>query len=56
MLNQAVKARLIRFGQALINQETARMIIEPMQRHKGFWSGGGNLEEGSDGNFYLVGR
>lgn len=56
MLNQAVKERLIRFGQALINQEAARVIIEPMQRQEGFWFGGGNLVEGHDGNFYLVGR
>ena len=56
MLTQAIKERLIRFGQALINQEAARVIIEPMQRQEGFWFGGGNLVEGPDGNFYLVGR
>lgn len=56
MLNQAVKDRLIGFSQALINQEAARIIIEPQQRREGFWFGGGNLVEGRDGNFYLVGR
>lgn len=56
MRSEAIKERLIRFGQALINQETARIIVEPMHRQEGFWFGGGNLVEGRDGNFYLVGR
>lgn len=56
MLSEQIKERLVRFGQALINQEAARIIVEPMQRREGFWFGGGNLVEGHDGAFYLVGR
>jgi hypothetical protein len=56
MLSEAVKEGLVRFGQALINQEAARVIIEPMQRREGFWFGGGNLVKGRDGHLYLVGR
>lgn len=56
MLTTKAKERLVRFGQALINQEAARIVIEPMQRQEGFWFGGGNLVEGPDGHFYLVGR
>lgn len=56
MQSEAIKERLIRFGQALINQEAARIIIEPQQHREGFWFGGGNLVQGRDGHFYLVGR
>ncbi len=48
--------KLRAFGHALINQERARIIIEPQQRAGGFWFGGGNLIEAPDGTFYLCGR
>ncbi|MEZ4868977.1 MAG: hypothetical protein R3C14_47085 [Caldilineaceae bacterium] len=56
MLTEQAKTRLVHFGQALINQTAARIIVEPMKKREGFWFGGGNLVEGSDGHLYLVGR
>ena len=41
---------------ALVNQESARIIVEPQSPSPGFWFGGGNLIEDQDGRLYLVGR
>ncbi|MEZ4672804.1 MAG: hypothetical protein R2932_00995 [Caldilineaceae bacterium] len=48
--------RLVRFGQALVNQEAARLIIPPQANAEGYWFGGGNLVEAPNGDLYLVGR
>ena len=56
MLGSAERERLVRFGQALINQDNASVVIKPQQPKTGFWFGGGNMVEDQDGNFYLVGR
>ena len=56
MLNKQMRERLVRFGQALINQESASVVIEPQANVEGFWFGGGNLVEAPNGDFYLVGR
>ncbi|MBT3283780.1 exo-alpha-sialidase [Candidatus Bathyarchaeota archaeon] len=47
--------KLTRFGYALVNQEKARVIIEPNQRASGYWFGGGNMSQHED-LLYLVGR
>lgn len=46
---------LERFSKLLVNQEKARVIIEPQQRSAGFWFGGGNMVEVA-GALYLTGR
>ena len=56
MLNAGQQAKLIQFGQALIDQNNAHIIISPMKPGSGFWFGGGNMVEAVDGTFYLVGR
>jgi len=56
MLSSQVSEKLILFGEALINQEKAQVIIEPLQGKSGFWFGGGNLVADPDGNLFLVGR
>lgn len=47
--------KLTRFGHALVNQEEARIIVEPNQRASGYWFGGGNMAQHED-ILYLVGR
>ena len=56
MLSPTQSAKLLRFGQALIDQERARVIISPNQPKSGFWFGGGNMAVAEDGAFYLAGR
>ncbi len=56
MLSSQVSEKLILFGEALVNQTQARVIVEPMQGKSGFWFGGGNLVAAPDGNLFLVGR
>ena len=55
-LDPARQQQLIKFGQALVNQEQARIVIPPNERRPGFWFGGGNLVEAADGTLLLVGR
>lgn len=55
-MNAQLRTRLIQFSQALINQESARVIVEPQQRDSGFWFGGGNMIEDADGVLSVVGR
>lgn len=50
------KERLIRFAQALVDQEKAEVIVEPRKNEEGFWFGGGNISEDPSGKMYLVGR
>jgi hypothetical protein len=47
---------LIRFAQALIDQERAEVLIPPQKSGEGFWFGGGNITEDKEGNIYLTGR
>lgn len=48
--------RLVRFAQALVDQEKARIVVEPQANAEGYWFGGGNLVAAPNGDLYLVGR
>lgn len=48
--------KLLHFAKALIDQESASIIVEPKERAPGFWFGGGNGAIGPDGRLYIVGR
>lgn len=48
--------RLAALSQALIDQQAARVIVEPQMRRAGFWFGGGNMVADQDGNLLVVGR
>ncbi len=50
------KSKLIRFAQALIDQEKARIVVYPKQQKSGYWFGSGNMIADPEGNFYLLGR
>lgn len=56
MSNSDIHERLSNFCFALVDQDKARVVIEPQERATGFWFGGGNMVEGPDGGFYVVGR
>lgn len=51
-----VTSALSRFCHLLVNQETARVVVEPQRRESGFWFGGGNMVQDRHGHLYLVGR
>ena len=57
-MNDSVEicTRLSSFCHALINQQNARVIVEPQDRASGFWFGGGNMVQGPAGELYVVGR
>lgn len=50
-----IEHRLVGLGQALIDQENARVIVVPNAAESGFWFGGGNMVQ-ADGALYVVGR
>ena len=56
MITQIQREKLTQFAQALVNQERAQIIVPANEPLSGFWFGGGNMVEGSDGTLYLVGR
>ena len=51
-----LKQKLIRLGQALVDQEKARIIVSPAQRGYGYWFGGGNIVTDNSGTLYSCGR
>ena len=56
MLTEKQRERLTEFCHALIDQETARVIVKPNKSHSGYWVGSGNMVEDADGAFYLSAR
>jgi hypothetical protein len=55
-LEQPQLAALERLGRALIDQQAARILVEPLQRAPGFWFGGGNILRDADGSLLITGR
>jgi hypothetical protein len=51
-----LRAALSRFAHALVDQRKARILVPPYEPRDGFWFGAGNVVEGPDGAWYLVGR
>lgn len=54
-LDAALKNKLVALGQALVDQQAARVVVEPYERGSGFWFGGGNLIR-DNGWVWIVGR
>ena len=55
-LTSSQRFKLTNFCNALVDQQSARVIVEPQDRSTGFWFGGGNMVEGPDGALFVVGR
>ena len=55
-MEKEIKERLQRFAVALIDQERAKILVEPQDGSEGFWFGGGNVTCDPDGIFWLCGR
>ncbi|WP_201743833.1 hypothetical protein [Roseiconus nitratireducens] len=51
-----MESKLRELCRLLIDQEIARIVVEPYDRSRGHWFGGGNLVAGPKGELYLVGR
>lgn len=47
---------LTRLAKGLVDQEAAKIIVEPQDRSTGFWFGGGDVSKGPDGALYAIGR
>jgi hypothetical protein len=55
-LNKETVHKITALAKALVDQQKARTIVKPTSEAPGYWFGGGNMVEGPDGSFYLVGR
>jgi hypothetical protein len=56
LLSSVQKERLGALLAALIDQQAARVIVEPQSRSTGFWFGGGNTVQDDDGTLWVCGR
>lgn len=56
LLSADHERRLTNLADALINQNRARIIVPAQQPSTGFWFGGGNTIEDSNGDLHVVGR
>ncbi|NNE92685.1 MAG: exo-alpha-sialidase [Verrucomicrobiales bacterium] len=57
ILSPAHEEKLTTLARALVDQEKARVIVEPQDRSTGFWFGGGNVvRDPGDGSFLICGR
>ena len=56
MLTEVQKLTLTTLARELINQQAARILIEPQHRSTGHWFGGGNVIRDRDGSILICGR
>ena len=56
MLSEALNQKLIDLSCALVDQENARLLVEPQGRSSGYWFGGGNVIQDRDGSILICGR
>ena len=56
MLTPTQKEKLTALASELVNQEKARVIVEPQDRSTGYWFGGGNVIQDKDGSILVCGR
>jgi hypothetical protein len=55
-LDPSQEHAIVRFLQALVDQQRARVVIPPKRDDDGCWFGGGNLVRTEDGSLWLTGR
>jgi len=55
-LNPVQQDRLAALLAALIDQQAARVLVDPQRRATGFWFGGGNTVQDTDGALWVCGR
>ena len=56
MLSKDLSQKLTALASALVDQQNARILIEPQDRSTGYWFGGGNLIQDIDGSVLIAGR
>ena len=56
MITDDQKAKLTTLASELVNQENARILVEPQDRSTGYWFGGGNVILDRDGSILICGR
>lgn len=56
LLSKPQTAKLTALASALIDQNAARLLVEPLERSTGYWFGGGNIVRDRDGSLLISGR
>jgi len=55
-LNSKIKNALVKLAGALVDQEKAKVLVQPQQNADGFWFGSGNIIEAKSDSYLLCGR
>ncbi len=55
-LNASSRDKLVALAASMVDQQRAKIVVQPNQPQAGFWFGGGNVIENPQGELYLVGR
>lgn len=55
-MDREIENKLVDLARNLIDQERARVVIEPYQRGAGFWFGAGKIRKDREGRLVLTGR
>lgn len=56
MIPETHRQRLFALASALVDQENARILVEPQAKSSGYWFGGGNVIRDRDGSILISGR
>lgn len=56
MISAPLQEKLVNLATALVDQENARVLVEPQDRSTGYWFGGGNVVQDRDGSILICGR
>jgi hypothetical protein len=56
LLTPTQAEKLTALAAALIDQDAARILVEPLERSTGYWFGGGNVIRDRDGAILISGR
>ncbi|MGB9677740.1 MAG: exo-alpha-sialidase, partial [Candidatus Ratteibacteria bacterium] len=55
-LEKKLEGKLIELGKIIVDNEKAKLIVEPYKREKGYWFGGGKIRKDKEGKIVLTGR
>ena len=56
MISSELSNKLTALASALVDQGSARILVEPQDRSTGYWFGGGNVVQDRDGSILIAGR
>ncbi|MCM8832324.1 MAG: hypothetical protein NC816_00145 [Candidatus Omnitrophica bacterium] len=53
---EKIEEKLIELAKIIVNNQKAKIIIEPYKREKGYWFGGGKIRKDKEKRLIITGR